>query len=334
MLASLLYSIAPLLVDLLSVRDREQAELQAEVLALRHQVRVLQRQVRRPRWRPGDRLVLATIIERLPKRRWSALLPSPETILRWHRELVRRKWAAFGKRPRRLRPAIDPGVVDLILRLARENPRWGYRRIQGELLKLGRPCSHVTVRKVMRWHQVPPAPRRSTRSWEEFIRQHAAHVLATDFFTVETAWLGRLYVLFFIEVGSRCVHLGGVSAHPTGQCVAQQARNLAWQLQDGVLSATHLLHDRDSKFCEAFDAVFTAEGVKVVSLPFRAPRAERLRRAVGRDRAQGGARTSTDLRAQAARACAAGVHRPLSHGSPPPSRPADANSLHAGAERI
>jgi putative transposase len=273
MLASMLYSIVRLLVDLLSIRDREQAELQAEVLALRHQLRVLQRQVRRPRWRPGDRMVLATVIERLPKRRWSALLPSPETILPWHRELVRRKWAAFGKRPRQLRPGMDPEVVDLILRLARENPRWGYRRIQGELLKLGRPCSHVTVRKVMRVHRVPPAPRRSTRTWEEFVRQHAAHLLATDFFTVETAWLGRLYVLFFIEVGSRRVHLGGVSAHPTGRWVAQQARNLAWQLQDGVLSTTHLLHDRDSKFCEAFDAVFTAEGVKVIRLPFRAPRA-------------------------------------------------------------
>ena len=273
MLASLLYSIVRLLVDLLSVRDREQAELQSEVLALRHQLRVLQRQVRRPRWRTGDRMVLATIIERLPKRRWSALLPSPETILRWHRELVRRKWAAFGKRPSRVRPAMDPDVVALIVRLARENPRWGYRRIQGELLKLGRPCSHVTVRKVMRLHRVPPAPRRSTRSWEEFVREHAAHLLATDFFTVETAWLGRLYVLFFIEVGSRRVHLGGVSAHPTGQWVAQQARNLVWHLQDDVLRATHLLHDRDSKFCEAFDDVFMAEGVKVLRLPFRAPRA-------------------------------------------------------------
>jgi putative transposase len=122
------YSIVRLLVDLLSIRDREQAELQAEVLALRHQLRVLQRQVRRPRWRPGDRMVLASLIERIRKRRWSALVPSPETILRWHRELVRRKWAAFGKRSHRVRPAMDPEVVDLILRLARENPRWGYRR--------------------------------------------------------------------------------------------------------------------------------------------------------------------------------------------------------------
>ncbi len=273
MLATLLYSIARLFVDLLSVRDKEQAELQAEVLALRHQLRVLQRQVRRPRWRPGDRMVLAAIIERLPKRRWSVFLPSPETILRWHRELVRRKWAAFHKRPRRVRPAMDQEVVDVILRLAHENPRWGYRRIQGELLKLGRPCSHVTIRKVMRLHRVPPAPRRSTRTWEEFVRQHAAHLLAADFFTVETAWLGRLYVLFLIEVGSRRVHLCGVSPHPTGQWVAQQARNLVWKLQDGVLSATYLLHDRDSKFGDAFDEVFLAEGVKVVRLPFRAPRA-------------------------------------------------------------
>jgi putative transposase len=128
MLANLLHPIARLLVDLLSVRDREQAELQAEVLALRHQLRVLQRQVRRPKWCPGDRMVLATIIKRLPIRRWSVLLPSPETILRWHRELVRRKWAVFARRPRRLlpipRPTMDPEVVDLILRLARDNPRW------------------------------------------------------------------------------------------------------------------------------------------------------------------------------------------------------------------
>ena len=131
----------------------------------------------------------------------------------------------------------------------------------------------MTVRKVMRSHRIPPAPRRSSRTWEEFVRQHSSHVLAADFFTVETAWLGRLYELFFIEVGSRCVHLGGVSARPTGQWVTQQARNLVWHLQDGVFSATHLLHDRDSKFCVEFDAVFAAERVKVVRLPFRAPRA-------------------------------------------------------------
>jgi putative transposase len=139
MLASLLCSIAPLLVDLLSVRDREQAELQAEVLELRHQLRVLQRQMRRPRWRPGDRMVLATIFERLPKRRWSVFLPSPETILRWLRELVRRKWTAFGTQRRRVRPAMDPEVVDVILRLARENPKWGYRRVQRRAAQAGTP---------------------------------------------------------------------------------------------------------------------------------------------------------------------------------------------------
>ncbi len=112
-----------------------------------------------------------------------------------------------------------------------------------------------------------------TRTWEESVRQHATHLLATDFFTVDTARLGGHYVLFFIEVGSRRVHLGGVSAHPTGRWVAQHARNLAWKLQDGVISATHLLHDRDSKFCDAFDAVFAAEGVKVIRLPFRVPTA-------------------------------------------------------------
>ena len=196
--------------------------------------------------------------------------------MRWHRELVRRKWAAFGKRPRRVRPAMDPEVVDLILRLARENPRWGYRRIPGELLQLGRPCSHVTVRKMMRLHRVPPAPRRSTRTLEEFVRQHTGRLLATDFFTVETAWLARLSVLFFIEVGSRRVHLGGVSAHPTGRWAAQQARNLAWQLQDGVLPATHLQHDSRQHVLRSIRRGVHGRGSEADPASLPSPESERL----------------------------------------------------------
>jgi len=139
MLASLLYSIVRLLVDLLSIRDREQAELQAEVLALRHQLRVLQRQVRRPRWRSGDRMVLASLIERIPKRRWSALVPSPETILRWHRELVRRKWAAFGKRPSRVRPAMDPDVRRPDRQVGPREPKVGVPPDSGRAAQAGTP---------------------------------------------------------------------------------------------------------------------------------------------------------------------------------------------------
>ena len=162
--------------------------------ALRHQLGVLERQVGRPLWRPGDRLLLSAISKALPRSAWGSLLPSPETLLRWHRELVRRKWAAYRQWPRRQRRSRGE-LVDLILKLGRENSRWGYRRIQGELRKLGHRCSYQTVRRVLRRHGLEPAPRRGQRSWREFVHQHADQILATDFFTVDTVWLTRLYVL-------------------------------------------------------------------------------------------------------------------------------------------
>src|SRR5579859_1516672 len=226
MLLSLAYSLARLLLDAILVPHRSEARLQAEVLALRHQLRILERQIARPKWHTPDRLLLAALSRLVPRLTWTAaLLPSPQTLLRWHRELVRRKWAAFHRRPPRRRRGLAPEIQDLILRLARENPRWGYRRIQGEVLKLGHRCSHLAIRSLLRRHQIPPAPRRSRVTWRQFVRSHADAILAVDFFTVDTAWLGQLYVLFFIEVGSRRVHLAGVTAHPTGEWVAQQARN-------------------------------------------------------------------------------------------------------------
>jgi putative transposase len=268
---SLAYAVVRLLLEILVVHRRPDARLRAEVLALRHQLRVLERQVGRPRWRPSDRLFLAALSRTLPSPAWRSLLPSPDTLLRWHRELVRRKWAAYARRPRRQRSVPRSELHELILRLARENGRWGYRRIQGELLKLGHSCSHLTVRKVLRSHGLPPAPRRGQRTWREFVRQHADQILATDFFVVDTVWLSRLYVLFWIEVGSRRVHLAGCTDRPTGAWVAQQARNLAWKLQDGELAARFLLRDRDSKFGAAFDQVFRSEGVEVIRLPYRTP---------------------------------------------------------------
>jgi transposase InsO family protein len=161
---------------------------------------------------------------------------------------------------------------ELIVRLAQENPRWGYRRIEGELLKLGYRCSYITVRTVLLRNGIQPGPRRSHRSWREFVREHADQLLAVDFFTVETVWLRRLHVLFFIEVGSRRVHLAVCTDNPDKAWVVQQARNLAWKMHDGDLSASILLHDRDSKFPAAFDEVFRGEGVRVIRLPYRAPR--------------------------------------------------------------
>jgi transposase len=245
---ALAYSIVHLLLEILNVRRQPNARLCAEILAGRQQPRVLERQVGRPRWRPTDRLLLSAFSRVLPRSAWPSLLPSPETLLRWHRELVRRKWAAYGRRSNRPRRMLRAELHGLILRLARENPRWGYRRVQGELLKLGLRCSHMTEARVLHRHGLSPAPRRSQRSLREFVRQHADHLLAVDFFTVDTVWLTRLYVLFFIEVGSRRVHLAGCTAQPTGAWVAQQARNLTWNLQDGELAARFLIRDRDAKF--------------------------------------------------------------------------------------
>ena len=181
----------------------------------------------KPAWHPADRILLAGFSRLLPRAGLSSLLLRPETLLSWHRDLVR-KWAAFHRCPPRQGPARDPQRRELVLQLARGNPRWGYRRIQGDVLKLGFRISHMGVAKILRSQRTPPAPRRSRTTWRQFVRQHAAQMLATDFFTVETAWLQRLRVLFFIEIASRQVHVGGITASPTGQWVARQARNLAW----------------------------------------------------------------------------------------------------------
>ena len=200
------------------------------------------------------------------------LLFKPETVLKWHRELVHRKWTV--RRPHAGgRPATPAEVEELILRLARENAGWGYSRIHGELTTLDYCLGRSTVRDVLQRHRVPPAPTRQRRSstWRSFLRRHKDQVLACDFFTVETLFLKTVYVLFFIELGSRRVHLAGCTTHPTAAWVTQQARHLSWQLQDGEIAARYLIRDRDSKFVPAFDAVFQSEGVGIIRTPFRAP---------------------------------------------------------------
>jgi hypothetical protein len=164
-------------------------------------------------------------------------------------------------------------VRDLIGRLAEENPRWGYQRIRGELLKLGHDVSVTAIRTTLRRSGVPPAPRRTGLSWRAFLREHAGAVLECDFFAVETVRLRVLHVLFFIDVQSRCVFLGGCTAHPTAAWVTQQARNLCWRFDEAGRRPTVLIRDRDAKFARAFDDVFRSEGVRVVRAPFRAPRA-------------------------------------------------------------
>jgi putative transposase len=194
---------------------------------------------------------------------------SPRTLLRWHRELVGRKW--MYRRPGPGRPRLDQETVELIIRIARENPRWGYLRIRGELLKLGTTVSATAIRTVLRRHGVGPAPRRSGPSWSEFLRSQAHGILAFDFFTVETAWLRTLYVLFAIELGSRRVHALGVTRNPDSGWMTQQARNLA--VEERLRDIRFVIRDRDSKFSGLFDEVFHSEGVKIIRTPIRAPKA-------------------------------------------------------------
>ncbi len=188
-------------------------------MVVRHQLDVLRRQVECPRLRSSDRAFLAAASRLLPPRRRGGLLVTRQTLLRWHRELVRRRWTYARVRPGR--PLIDAEKRGLVLRLARENPRWGYQRIAGELTKLGFSVSPSTVRRLLARAGLGPAPRRSGPSWRAFLRAQASSIVACDFFTVETALLRRYYVLFFIELHSRRVHVAGSTAHPSGRWVAQ-----------------------------------------------------------------------------------------------------------------
>ena len=242
-----------------------------EIAVLRHQLIVARRQVARTRYTPSDRLVLAVLARLLPRDRWSAFLVTPGTLLRWHRDLVRRRWT-YPHRPRRRR-GLDSSVVDLVLRMTRENPRWGYQRIAGECARLGITVSATSVRNILRRHRLRPAPRRNGPSWTQFLRAQAGGVLACDFLTVETIGLARLYVLFVIELGRRRVWLAGVTANPTGPWVAQQARELLMDMGAHAGRFHMLLRDRDTKFTAAFDHVFTADGIRVVRTPVRAPKA-------------------------------------------------------------
>jgi hypothetical protein len=261
------------LLQLAFLRPRSEQFKELEIVVLRHELAVLRRQVDRPQFTSADRALLAAASRLLPRSRWKAFIVTPTTLLRWHRRLVARRWTYGGRRGR---PPLDAEIRALVLRLARENPRWGYQRIAGEINGLGLRVSATTVRKILRQAGLGPAGSRGGLTWRAFLHRQAQSMLAVDFFTVETISLRRLYVLFFIEHGSRRVHLAGCTANPTGAWVTQQARQFVWALQDRPGRFRFLIRDRDSKFTRDFDAVFASEGIRVLKTPLRAPRANAI----------------------------------------------------------
>jgi putative transposase len=258
-------------IQVLALLVRGGAAKDLEILVLRHQVAVLRGQTPRPRLEPADRALLAAVSRVLPTARWSCFFVKPDTLLRWHRRLVAGSWTYPHRQTGR--PPLERHLPQLIVRLATENPRWGYQRIQGELLRLGVQVSATAIRSTLRRHGLDAAPRRANSTWRAFLCQQAAGIIACDFFTVDTLWLGRLYVLFFIELDTRRVHLAGVTANPNGPWVAQQARNLLLVLGGRGRRVRFPLRDRDAKFCRGFDDVFRSEDAEVLLIPLQAPNA-------------------------------------------------------------
>jgi hypothetical protein len=265
------YVVVCRLLELLVLLGRRDRAKELEILVLRHELSILRCQVRRPRFETRNRILMTAFSRMLPRHSWAAFSVRPETLLAWHRRLVARRWTYPHRRQGR--PPINREVRELILRLARENSSWGYLRIAGELRKLGIAVSASSVGNILTRAVLPPAPQRDAQSWRSFLRAHGESILACDFFTVDTVWLRRLYVLAFITIGSRRIEYLAITSKPSTTWMLQQARNLLMELDDRDRPVRFLIHDRDAKFPRAFDALLANGNIKVIRTPVRAPNA-------------------------------------------------------------
>ena len=276
MIISVLYLLVRCLLSCLTVLARHQASKDAELLVLRHENAVLRRQVGRVRYELGDRLWLAALSRLVPRRQWGEVfMVTPATLLAWHRRLVTRKWD-YTSRRHPGRPSTAAAIRKLVIRMATENPTWGHRRVQGELVRLGHQIAASTVWQILHDAGIDSAPRRAGPTWRQFLAAQARGIIAVDFVHVDTVLLRRVYALIVIEHGTRRVHLAGITVIPGGAWTVQAARNFLMDLGQRASAVKFVIRDRAGQFTGLFDAVFTAEGIRIVASPPQAPKANAI----------------------------------------------------------